>query len=636
MKRKVIVSILAAAAGVLAAASCGDDPAPTAPSPVPAAGAPPAAAAGGGSPAVPPAGDLQPAAFPADVRGLEPGAGRDASSFNAYDFEASWDGSMLQLALIEDEMTAMREASKPHRNRRITVGTCPGEPHHALQSCGDPIWSGSRMLAGRLELPPIPLAECGGWIVVNAAELSDDLYDGWRNAPCPNPDGGTVGSDGSGETWPEYPEPPAAPRPPETVQSNVDAEIAAAGGLTAGGAPRSVDVSDLFRNAEDTTGDQYSATSSDETVATVAITDNPRVVVTPVGAGRATIRATFLESGEQVEFDVTVEAPIGESSPNRTPVITNPGDKRYRQGQTIEAFSITASDADGDEVTVGVSGLPAGLSWSSGMVSGTVPADAEARAHAVTVTADDGVNEAVTLDFTITVAGNGAPAITNPGDQAVDREAEIDPFGITVSDPDGDTVTVTVSGLPTGLTWSSGMVSGTVPADAEARDYTVTVTANDGVGEAVTLDFTLRVWKLVEETIAVAADNARLVYTPYSSQVGAPPLNNVPQAQQVARTGYNNSPPAMFNPSTRTADQITAAWTALAVTAAGTYCGAQDAAPGEEYSYRANSAATVSGSEGWAYSPNQNTYANTYQFFARKTRPWTATCERGPFRRLDE
>ena len=126
--------------------------------------------------------------------------------YNAYDFTATYDGSMLTLTLTEDEMRSMRQASKPHRNRMITVGICPSEPHHISQSCGDPIWQGSMRLAGSLALPAVPLAACNGWIVVNAAELYDDRYDGWRNAPCPRPDGGPVGSDGTGDVWPDYSE----------------------------------------------------------------------------------------------------------------------------------------------------------------------------------------------------------------------------------------------------------------------------------------------------------------------------------------------------------------------------------------------------------------------------------------------
>ena len=196
----------------------------------------------------------------------------------------------------------MREASKPHRSRMITVGTCPVEPHHVLQACGDPIWRGSHALSGRLELPPIPLASCAGWwIVVNAAELSDDRQDGWRNAPCPASDGESViGSDGTGEGWPEYPEPEQGPTP----QSIVDKALG--GGLVAGGGQGSFDVSLLFQGTGDTAGDDYRATSSAPAVATVEVTSNPRVVITPVGAGTTTIGVTFLRTGARVEFDVTV------------------------------------------------------------------------------------------------------------------------------------------------------------------------------------------------------------------------------------------------------------------------------------------------------------------------------------------
>ena len=62
------------------------------------------------------------------------------------------------------------------------------------------------MLSGTVNLDPIPLASCDGWITVYAAELSDDRNDGWRNAPCPQPDGNPVGSDGTGAGWPDYSE----------------------------------------------------------------------------------------------------------------------------------------------------------------------------------------------------------------------------------------------------------------------------------------------------------------------------------------------------------------------------------------------------------------------------------------------
>ncbi len=193
-------------------------------------------------------------------------------------------------------------------------------------------------------------------------------------------------------------------------------------------------------------------------------------------------------------FTVTVTEP---APANASPVITAPGDKSYAQGEAITAFGITVSDADGDTVTVGVSGLPSGLSYASGQVSGTVAADATAQDYTVTISADDGVNAAVTETFTVTVTepapANASPVITAPGDKSYAQGEAITAFGITVSDADGDTVTVEISGLPSGLSYASGQVSGTVAADATAQDYTVTISADDGVNAAVTETFTVTV-----------------------------------------------------------------------------------------------------------------------------------------------
>ena len=99
-------------------------------------------------------------------------------------------------------------------------------------------------------------------------------------------------------------------------------------------------------------------------------------------------------------FTVTVTEP---APANVAPVITAPSDKTYEQGEEITAFDITVTDADGDDVTVTLTGLPSGLSHTSGQVQGTVAADATAQAYTVTIEADDGVNTAVTATFTVTV-----------------------------------------------------------------------------------------------------------------------------------------------------------------------------------------------------------------------------------------
>ena len=175
---------------------CGDDSSPTAPSVM--QEAPPSVRAT--APSTPVMG-ATPASFDADLRTVAPGDARYGP--NAYDFYAHMDSGMLHVALVEDAMQTMRNASQPHRMRQVDVYHVTSEPRHVLQTQGDPIYSGTVRLSGRLELPPLSIPSCAPheWIVVQAAELSDDRYDGWRNAPCPQPDGVVVGSDGTGPGW---------------------------------------------------------------------------------------------------------------------------------------------------------------------------------------------------------------------------------------------------------------------------------------------------------------------------------------------------------------------------------------------------------------------------------------------------
>ena len=232
-----------------------------------------------------------------------------------------------------------------------------------------------------------------------------------------------------------------------------------------------------------------------------------------VKAYTATISASDSVNPDETEdFTVTVTAsaapPQDPPNSNSPPAITNPGDQSYAQGENITAFDITVTDPDEDTVTVGITGLPSGLSYSTttGKVSGTVTTDAAAREYTATITASDGVNSDETEDFTITITASAAPppdppnsnsppAITDPGDQSYAQGENITAFDITVTDPDEDTVTVGVTGLPSGLAYSTttGKVSGTVAADAAVKAYTVTITASDSVNPDEAEEFTVTV-----------------------------------------------------------------------------------------------------------------------------------------------
>lgn len=166
------------------------------------------------------------------------------------------------------------------------------------------------------------------------------------------------------------------------------------------------------------------------------------------------------------------------------PVITNPGSKSYTQGVAISPFEIAVSDPD-SSFTVALTGLPAGLTYdtSTHRVSGTVARTAAVQAYTVTITADDGTTT-VTDTFRVTIAAyvNLPPVITRVSGKLYVRGETISPFSIFVRDPNDDALTVGVTGLPSGLSYSTstGQVSGTVSSTAAAQSYTVTISASDG------------------------------------------------------------------------------------------------------------------------------------------------------------
>jgi hypothetical protein len=166
-------------------------------------------------------------------------------------------------------------------------------------------------------------------------------------------------------------------------------------------------------------------------------------------------------------------------TPTRPPVLTNPGDQSGTVGTAL-SLQITATDADGDTLTYSASGLPAGLSInsSSGRITGTPTAAGTAN---VTLTVSDGLGGSDTESFTWTIVpANVAPVLTNPGAQDGIVGEAVD-LQVTVTDADGDTLTYSATGLPTGLSINSstGRISGTPTATGT---FDASVTVNDGRG----------------------------------------------------------------------------------------------------------------------------------------------------------
>ena len=185
-------------------------------------------------------------------------------------------------------------------------------------------------------------------------------------------------------------------------------------------------------------------------------------------------------------------------------------DRVYDDGETIDPIVLDdlILDPEGGAITYTVSGLPAGLVFdpATGTISGTVDHSASQDGtdpvnapgdYTITVTATDAAGTTVTQTFTMTV--NNVPVeATSP----IADQTGYNSYPLTIetaghfTDPDGDTVTYSATGLPAGLTIDpdTGVISGTIdPSASLDGPYTVTVTADDGEGGPASITFTIDV-----------------------------------------------------------------------------------------------------------------------------------------------
>lgn len=151
---------------------------------------------------------------------------------------------------------------------------------------------------------------------------------------------------------------------------------------------------------------------------------------------------------------------------------------------------------------IAVSGLPAGLRYVAvrGEISGTISATAAQSAHTVVVSLDDGEHDAVEIQFIIlvrsgVVAANPPPLIGSVGSFRYRRGETIST--ITISVEENDSGTITITGLPAGLsavtTSATATITGTISASAALGRSLVTITADDGVNPRSSLQFLITV-----------------------------------------------------------------------------------------------------------------------------------------------
>lgn len=184
----------------------------------------------------------------------------------------------------------------------------------------------------------------------------------------------------------------------------------------------------------------------------------------------------------------TVLFPVAPAA-NSAPVIGAVANQITASG-TVAYLPLTATDADGDALTWSASGLPTGITINaaSGEIGGMPTVAATSN---VTVTVSDGKGGTATRTFTWTVT---APTVNQPPVLAViaDRSDVVSTAAVAVnvqaSDPNGDTLTFSATGLPPGVSISpaNGQIQGILTTAGVSN---VTVTANDGKGGVASRTF---------------------------------------------------------------------------------------------------------------------------------------------------
>tara|TARA_B100001059_G_scaffold183680_1_gene185116 strand:+ start:578 stop:10978 length:10401 start_codon:yes stop_codon:yes gene_type:complete len=186
-------------------------------------------------------------------------------------------------------------------------------------------------------------------------------------------------------------------------------------------------------------------------------------------------------------FDIYENAGQLNSSPlltvinNAAPVFTSSTSFSADENQTTIG-TVTASDAESDDITFSISGSDITINASSGVIAFASAPDYETTSsYAATVTATDGINT-VTQDITVSVnnLNDNAPTFTSSATFSVE-EGTTAIGTATASDADGNDLTFSISGSDISINSSTGaMVFNSAPDYEKQTSYSATITVTDG------------------------------------------------------------------------------------------------------------------------------------------------------------
>ena len=225
-------------------------------------------------------------------------------------------------------------------------------------------------------------------------------------------------------------------------------------------------------------------------------TSSGRISGTPQ-SGDVGTSSNIVISVSDGEFSSSLSAfTITVSANNSAPQISGSAPTSVNVGDNY-AFTPTASDPDNDNLTFSVSGLPSWASFntSSGRISGTPQSGDVGTSSNIVISVSDGEFSSSLSAFTITVsANNSAPQISGSAPTSV-NVGDNYAFTPTASDPENDTLTFSVSGLPSWASFntSSGRINGTPQSGDVGTSSNIVISVSDGEFSSSLSAFTITV-----------------------------------------------------------------------------------------------------------------------------------------------
>jgi len=239
-------------------------------------------------------------------------------------------------------------------------------------------------------------------------------------------------------------------------------------------------------SASDPDGDTLSYSISSKPAWATFSTSTGRLSGTPnnsdAGKTYSNIKITVSDGNNGSDsigpFSITVKNTNDAPILSGTPPTSATEDSAY-------SFQPSASDPDGDTLSYSISSKPswASFSTSTGRLSGTPKnSDADKTYSNIRITVSDGSLSDSIGPFSITVSNtNDAPILSGTPPTSVAEDSAYS-FTPGASDPDGDTLSFTISGQPSWASFSTstGRLSGT-PKNGDAGSYSnIRITVSDG------------------------------------------------------------------------------------------------------------------------------------------------------------